>query len=232
MRFASLMISALVALTALAAPLPTEKGTAAAGTLQPNVISHQPQPPPAPLQGRGPKPIVKAATKAAALAVPSVQEMKSHLSISPNKVLFYSGPGGYIDLARKKAASMGLRILEDSWKDKKFPDKYQAGLGPAEMQKFWDNASQALAQASSGTVHVLLPADTVGTNFFKGAIWARIEWGALQRNGAVTKVIKINPDNKEEEVIKGAGAGAHGAAKSSRPPSRGKSPARGSAKQH
>jgi len=130
--------------------------------------------------------------------------MKAHFNVSPNKVMFYSGPGGYFAKARAMGASMGgLKILKDWWKDKRFPDLYHANLPAAKMKKFWDNASVALAELSSGTVYVLLPANTVGTNFFPGTVWQRLEWNTLQKNSAVKKVVKLNPDNTKHEVIKG-----------------------------
>ncbi|KAF5376869.1 hypothetical protein D9615_007262 [Tricholomella constricta] len=210
MRLASILVSALVALSALAAPVPTNNGT------QPAIISHQSQTPQGVsgtgLQGRANIPKAKgipsAGTSTAVSTAPSVQELKKHLSVSPSKVLFYSGPGGYIDRARARAAKMGLKILEDSWKVKTYPDTFQASLSPAEMSKFWDNASQALAELSSGTIYVLVPEDTVGTNFFSKAIWARIEWPSLQKNSAVAKVVKIFPENDKQEIIKGASAGS------------------------
>ncbi|GLB36801.1 hypothetical protein LshimejAT787_0310880 [Lyophyllum shimeji] len=217
MRFASLLVSALVALVALAAPLPTDKETGVAGKVtHPAVISHQSSDSArgvsgAQLQGRVLKP---------KLTVPTVAQMKQYLNVAPSKLLYYSGPGGYEQKARQKAASMGLKILDDAWKDPSFPRQHQAALDAASMKKFWDNASEAIAEMSSGTIYVLLPANTVGTNFHPGTVWSRLEWPELQRNSKVTKVIKVNPDNSKQEVIKGAGAGSR--SRSPSPKGRGK----------
>ncbi|KAG5652832.1 hypothetical protein H0H81_003456 [Sphagnurus paluster] len=198
MRIASLLISALAALTAIAAPLRSNDVTSLESDPEAIIISHQVQPLPSSKQAR--KVYLGIRTPA---FVPSVEELKEQFIVAPDSVLFYSGPGGYIGKARTRAGQMGLQILEDSWKDKAFPDAYQA-LAVEDVKQFWDNASQALAELATGTVYVLVPESTIGTEFFAKSIWARVEWPALQVNTKAVKVVKIFPENDKEEVIKGA----------------------------
>ncbi|RDB21233.1 hypothetical protein Hypma_011923 [Hypsizygus marmoreus] len=209
MHLTLLLTTVFVTLCALAAPLPTDNNarttlsqSLSVGWVQPAFSSHQTSThqrvvishDASSIHARAPA----SGTKAAITKIPSVEEIKPNLRTAPNKLLFYSGPGGYINLASARAKSMGLKILEESWVNPTYPDKYS--IGP-DSKKFWDNASQALAEKAAGTVYVLLSSDTKGTNFFPGAIWARVEWPTLTKNRAVTKIVKINPDNDSQEVI-------------------------------
>ncbi|GLB40962.1 hypothetical protein LshimejAT787_0901770 [Lyophyllum shimeji] len=195
MRLTSLFVIAFAALSAVAAPLPYETGSLATDTSQ--VADIKPSPHDrsgSPLHARAP---ISVAGKAAGklknlqpLGVPTAQALKQQLRVQPGKVLLYAGPGGYIGQAneyiKKQEATPGAEH-------------------PTQMPAFWDNASKALAEMASGTVYVLVPKNTAGSNFHKGTILNRIEWPALLRNHKVTKVVKVNPDNGRQEVIKGAG---------------------------
>lgn len=57
-----------------------------------------------------------------------------------------------------------------------------------------------MAEASSGTVYVLLLSDTTGTDWKKGTVWDDSEW--LNIGPDVTKVIGINPNNTNGKIIK------------------------------
>lgn len=117
--------------------------------------------------------------------------------------LFYSGPSGYarLALARAKTFSPQKKLLKDFWLDPKYPDAWQND--EMASKTFFDRASAAMALRSSGDVYVLLPSDTMGTNWFKGTVWDREEWPNLAggRNPMVNNVYRINPDNSNQERI-------------------------------
>ncbi|KAG6819250.1 hypothetical protein H0H93_013769 [Arthromyces matolae] len=152
--------------------------------------------------------------------VPSVEEIKPQLDLDKktangkkNKgVLFYSGPSEqdpktgqkitYQDRARDRAAKTDRIILEDSWKDKSYPERHTTGKTPQEEKKFWVNSSKAIAQKTTGPVaKVLLPAEMKGTKFHDGTIWKEHEYQDLVDNENVRKIVKLNPDNEKEEVL-------------------------------
>jgi len=60
----------------------------------------------------------------------------------------------------------------------------------------------AFSEAAIGEVHVLLPSNKKGTDWYLGSLWAMLEWPNL--SSAVTRVIRVNPDNDNKEIIKGA----------------------------
>lgn len=66
---------------------------------------------------------------------------------------------------------------------------------------FKSRASEAIARSCSGTVYVMLLTDTKGLNWHKGTVWDQDEYPNL--SSAVTKLIRINPKNDDEEVLKG-----------------------------
>ena len=133
-------------------------------------------------------------------AVPDVEEIKKHLDVAKDISLFYSGPGGYAKIARDWAKSKNnqYKILGQLWKDARYPDPWQND--PDASEKFFNLASQALAGLSSGTVYVILPSDTKGKDWKVGTVWDKYEWPSLTPD--VTKVIRVNPDNDNEETIK------------------------------
>lgn len=130
--------------------------------------------------------------------------MKKHMHTQAdmaNKALFYSGPGGYAKKANDLAKKTGRKLLKDFWIDSKYPDAWQNDIDAS--KQFFDNASAAMAQVSSGVVYVLLPSDTKGTKWNQDTVWAREEWPNLGngKNPAVTKIVRVNPDNSNEETI-------------------------------
>ncbi|KAG6899900.1 hypothetical protein C0995_004754 [Termitomyces sp. Mi166 len=235
MHFTSLFVAVCAALSALAAPLPggetkrlvlPESTSSYPGNLplsspihlfpplspstrSSSPLQHDDDYPRLPIANRIGVVIPRATSGHSPAHVPDVAEIKKHLHVEPNKSLFYSGPGGYKAIADARAKTMGLKILETSWKDLKlngkvagsaYVDSVTNGLSDIDEGRFWDNASKAFAELSSGTVYVLLPANVHGpSNFFAKSIWARVEWQALIDNPHVTKVIMINPDNKADQ---------------------------------
>ena len=138
-------------------------------------------------------------------ALPSVQDCKDHLNIPSDTTLFYSGPGGYAKKAKDKIKNVdalkNYKILSQMWTDPKWQDQWQNDEQAS--KDFFNICSQAVAEASSGTAYVLLPPGK-GTDWKKGTVWDGYEWPNL--GSGVTKVIRINPDNTDEEVIKGGSA--------------------------
>ena len=138
--------------------------------------------------------------------LPEVDEIKKHLDVAKDTSLFYSGPGSYAKKARDWAKNKknGYKVLPQFWKDSKYPDPWQND--PDTSSDFFNRASQALAELSSGIVYTMLPSDTKGKDWKAGTVWDKYEWPNLGPD--VTKVIRVNPDNDDEETIKGDGASA------------------------
>ncbi|KNZ77236.1 hypothetical protein J132_06231 [Termitomyces sp. J132] len=150
-------------------------------------------------------------------SAPNVEQMKGHLKVEPDKSFFYSGKGGFAKAARTRAKGMGRTILRDAWWDHQkniqstsWQDEQVKNLSPDEADKFFDNASKAHAEMSSGTVYVLLPPDMVEPKkFHPTSVWARIEWPALLSNPNVKKVIMVNPNDTLEKVLYDKSSTAH-----------------------
>ncbi|KAK7451688.1 hypothetical protein VKT23_012366 [Stygiomarasmius scandens] len=140
-------------------------------------------------------------------AVPGTAEIKTHLSVAPDTSLFYSASNGQPPEGSARQASEwakkkknGYKILARMWKDSNYQNTWQ---NDATLSKeFFDNASEAMAELSSGTVYVMLPPSTQadGKDWWSGSVWARKEWPALQNNPAVTKVIRIDPAGNEKTI--------------------------------
>ena len=131
----------------------------------------------------------------AALAVPSVEEIKQRFRVPRGGHLFFSGGLGP-RIASRVARSMGLSILEDFWDSPHYTD---AWIGGPNESDFWGVASRAFAEKASGTVYVLLPKHS--TNFPTSKFWTEVEWPTLMGNKHVKKVMRINPDDAVEEVL-------------------------------
>ena len=136
--------------------------------------------------------------------LPSVSDCKAQLKMGDDTSLFYSGPGSYAGKAKKwrnaDKSRSSYKILGEKWVDPKWQDKWQND--ETVSKEFFNICSQAMAEASSGTVYVMLPSDTKGTDWHKGTVWDKFEWPNL--GSGVTKVIRVNPDNDNSETIKGA----------------------------
>lgn len=140
-------------------------------------------------------------TQAVTPPPPSIQDCKDHLNTAQDTSLFYSGPGGYAGKARQKIKDVSklnnYKILAMLWTDPSWQNPWQNDEQAS--KDFFNICSQAMAEASSGTVYVLLPKGS-GTDWKKDTVWDLYEWPNL--GSGVTKVIRINPDNTDEEVIK------------------------------
>lgn len=182
MRLGSIFVTAILAVCAVAAPLANDKRNDLAASHETNATLTAVKTPP----------------------VPSIAEIKTHMH-TPASIaglsLFYAGPGGYAKLAiaRAKTFHPAKKLLKDVWLNSRYPDTWQND--PADSKLFFDRASAAFAQISSGDVFVLLPDDTKGTNFHPGTVWVNEEWPNLESNHNVKRVIRINPKNNDEEVI-------------------------------
>ncbi|KAI0172912.1 hypothetical protein GGR52DRAFT_428207 [Hypoxylon sp. FL1284] len=134
--------------------------------------------------------------------VPTVEQCKEQLNVAPNTSMFYSGPGSYAAKALKAINDSngrpyleGYKLLSRMWKDSKFPDQWQDDA--AASKEFFDNASQAMAELTSGTAYVMLPQDE-GTNWYSGSVWDRKEWPNIPED---VRVIRINPNNLDTQVV-------------------------------
>ena len=70
---------------------------------------------------------------------------------------------------------------------------------PAEQNKLVPRISQALAQGATGTAYILISA---GADInAPGTIWGTIEFPTLQRNSAITQVIRVDPENTNSQSV-------------------------------
>jgi len=109
-------------------------------------------------------------------------------------------------IAQTYAAQHGLKSIEDYLEGTEWtPFDYRKAndVPEADKKKFWDHASQAMAELSSGTVYVLLPKEITVGNFYRSSVWADVEWEALKKNTKVTAVIYVNPENGDKQYFKG-----------------------------
>ena len=192
----------------LGAPISrTSKDDKTALTLPKAPIAHT-KPTPAPVtRGQSPKAkhTAKVGGKDTPPPLPTVDECKAQLNLAKDTSLFYAGPNGYAKKAREwiKAdqSRKNYQIMGQKWKDSSWQNQWQKD--PDISKKFFDICSQAMAEGSSGTVYVMLPSDTKGKDWHKGTVWDEYEWPHL--GSGVSKVIRVNPDNNDQETIKGQG---------------------------
>jgi hypothetical protein len=133
--------------------------------------------------------------------VPTVDEMEKHIRVPKDKALFYSGDtGSLMNDAYTYAQKHGLKVITELFQET-WAAPWEKSSDAKVVAEFWDNISGAMAKASSGTVHVLLPTTTTGTNWKSGTVWDRIEWPLLKTNSQVHQIIRVNPTNSNQEVI-------------------------------
>ena len=83
-------------------------------------------------------------------------------------------------------------------------DQCKVDLKPGQTQQNQENLlarmiSQALAEGSTGTAYILI---SPGADIYQpGSIWADVEFPALRRNPAITRIVRVNPDNVEEQSV-------------------------------
>ncbi|KAI1842266.1 hypothetical protein JX265_006893 [Neoarthrinium moseri] len=138
--------------------------------------------------------------------MPSLDTFKAQFKdIGPDTCLFYSGVfiGGpseknVMELRDSRSYLHGYRILKETWKDESYTKL--AGKVKPSAKAFFAQASMALAQECEGVVYVLL-GDGSGQNWPSGTIWANQEWPNLRRGAGVTKVIRLNEKNDNQETI-------------------------------
>ncbi|KAI0377686.1 hypothetical protein F5Y04DRAFT_284755 [Hypomontagnella monticulosa] len=132
------------------------------------------------------------------LVAPTLQECSEQLYVPPDSSIFYAGGMGFWNktkqLTETRSYLRGYSIISDKWVD---PDWYLKWQGPDDYAEFWDVCSKALVLATQGTAYVMLPAGK-GLDWTKGTVWDRIEWPNMPKD---VKVIRINPDNDDMEVI-------------------------------
>ncbi|KAF9556125.1 hypothetical protein CPC08DRAFT_725942 [Agrocybe pediades] len=140
--------------------------------------------------------------------VPTVAEVKTHLKVPPDTSLFYSA-----DLSNQGTCKQAkdwaklnhptYKVLAQLWIDPNYPAAFQADVTTS--KQFFDVASQAMAELSSGTVYaVLCPwVNPDGKDWYAGSVWARVEWPALLANANVKTVVRINSATGAEIKIKG-----------------------------
>lgn len=141
--------------------------------------------------------------KTMAATVPDITEIKQHFKFQnlPSLGQFWSSngtPGNWLYLSNAYARRPAVaRLTQDLlWTDDLW---YKAQTDPrthsrADIDKFWNRASEAMASVSSGVVYVLLPGPSVNpTEWSNTSTWALFEYPMLIRNGTtVEKICRVN----------------------------------------
>ncbi|PVI04900.1 hypothetical protein DM02DRAFT_624681 [Periconia macrospinosa] len=143
----------------------------------------------------------RTASPTPAIKLATIADCKAQMTVGKDTTLFYSVVRSQVarDTIEKYPYLKNYVTLRSRWKNPKWPDQFTVGVSDTTAKKFWDTASQALAEMSSGTAYVLLPAGK-GTEWKKGTVWDRVEWPNLPKG---LKVIRINPDDPNaQEVIR------------------------------
>jgi len=143
----------------------------------------------------------------AAPAIPTVEEVMHHLKVEPNESIFYSCDLNNQGTCKQAKAwadkhEPKYKVLGQLWIDKRYPDPWQVEREVS--KKFFDVASEAMARMSAGTAYVVLGPwkQKDGKDWYDGSVWARKEWPELEKNKAVTSVIRVNPVTGETIKIK------------------------------
>jgi hypothetical protein len=134
--------------------------------------------PSSPLRRRAPTPKPK---------IPDLAACRKIVKVKPDKALFWSGFGRQQHIPNEAAKKLGLWMDNDS-----YPPGFAAlanGASEREIRKFQDDFSQAFAEAASGTVYVLTPADGVDAT----RVFASVEYPALKKNPRVKAILAIDP---------------------------------------
>jgi len=105
--------------------------------------------------------------------------------------------------AKEYANSVGGIYYEDCMDPNDHQNAYDELDDEAEKTQFMRRLSQALAMEAQGTVYVVAPAHATLEGTPKGmdpSVWLEYEYGALQRNTAVTQIIRVDPATKAISV--------------------------------
>ncbi|KAF1972961.1 hypothetical protein BU23DRAFT_568787 [Bimuria novae-zelandiae CBS 107.79] len=158
--------------------------------------------------------------------VPNSQELLAHFDRVPlNSCLFYTG--GTLDAAVKYGETNTLFLINeldlDGWTTQsedtpnEFGDSDYApdcpmsfafqqpyfdagvGWGKDEHAKYWDNLSEAIALKCRGDAYLALPP---ALTIPEDSVFARMEFSALQRNAAITRLlgVVVNDDDSFLEL--------------------------------
>ena len=96
-------------------------------------------------------------------------------------------------------------IVDDAWFDAQARaiTLGNPGTNPSiALDSFAKRMAQAFAEASSGVAYVCTPeGNSPGNVFDTGLAWGGWEYPALTRNGAVTKVIRVDPSTSSTSQI-------------------------------
>ncbi|KAF9552383.1 hypothetical protein CPC08DRAFT_714662 [Agrocybe pediades] len=137
--------------------------------------------------------------------------MKRHLRVLPDTSLFYSSNQKITTGPRSEQQAQAwargnhptYKILKDMWTDSRY---LRPWMKTDKVKDFFDVASKAMAELSSGTVYIFMGgawSQADGKDWYDQSVWARIEWPALQTNHNVHTVYRVNSDTGATIKIKG-----------------------------
>ncbi|KAL4945544.1 hypothetical protein BDV06DRAFT_219232 [Aspergillus oleicola] len=137
--------------------------------------------------------------------VPTIDRIKEELTnMKPDSCLFYSSPNKQDKTWHAKAAQWrnknnhDYRTLTMMWRNDEWPNQFRTNRAASDLIN--SRASQAMAEMCSGVVYVMLRSDQTGTKWRDDSTWNEFEWPNL--GGDVTRVVRINPDNDRQEIIR------------------------------
>lgn len=127
---------------------------------------------------------------------PDLDTCRSKVSVATDKSVFYSQVGKHEEKPQDFANTIGGVLLREAYPTG-FTDKNPSFTGS--YKKFLDRASQAFAEKTAGTTHVLLPTD--GTDLSK-KVWTKTEKPALIASGGVcNRIIKVDPNDFSKQCV-------------------------------
>ena len=138
--------------------------------------------------------------------VPTITKIKEHFNVEglPNTALFWSSCGTGVgdtwkDLSNAYANSVHRLTLDLMWKDAWYEQFIRANSTDGDVREFWNRASEAMADISSGVVYVLLPPTGGPRTWSECSTWNLVEYPVLITKGNVNKICRVNYNSNTEE---------------------------------
>lgn len=127
---------------------------------------------------------------------PSLDDCRNKVDPATDKSVFYSQVGKHEEKPQRFADSIQGVLLREGY-PQGFTDKNDDWTG---YPKFMQRASQAFAEKTSGTTHVLLPTD--GKTDLSKRVWAKFEKPNLIRDeGPCNRIVKVDPDDFTKQCV-------------------------------
>ncbi len=129
---------------------------------------------------------------------PDLEECRQKVKVDADQSMFYSKVGKHEEKPQRYADDNGLILVREAY-PKGFTDK-NSDPSWSGYKAFAMRFSQAFAEATSGTAHVMLPTD--GKTDLSDSVWIKTEKPALVADdGKCNRIIKVDPDRFSRTCI-------------------------------